>query len=220
MRTSSFAAGAIAAALLALPATLRAQSSPTVAVGKAVGKAMQITPYAGYMTFGNLVDGPLGTSLSGAGGALYGAQLGMKLAPSIAIIGNVGYTTGDLRVGVPLLGGIDVGERKALLADAGLQLELPGPKTAGLAVSPFIQAGAGVIRFDMSLGDLVNPRSTSLAGNVGAGADLAVGSGMSLRFMVKDYISKFDLQDAAGFESGAAKVSHNWALTAGLKLEF
>lgn len=216
MRTSSFAAGAIAAALLALPAAARAQSPSTVAVGK----AMQITPYAGYMTFGNLVDGPLGTSLSGAGGALYGAQLGMKLAPRVAVIGNVGYTTGNLRVGVPLLGGIDVGERKALLADAGLQLELPGPKTARLSVSPFIQAGAGVIRFDMSLADMVNPRSTSLAGNVGAGADLAVGSGMSLRFMVKDYISKFDLQDVAGFEAGAAKVSHNWALTAGLKLEF
>lgn len=215
MRTSSFAAGAVAAALLAVPAALSAQSSPV-----AVGKAMQVTPYAGYMMFGKLVEGPLGTSLTSSASQIYGAQIGLNVSPSLAVIGNFGISKGDLQVGVPLLGGVDVGEREVLLADAGLQLALPGPRTSGLAIAPFLQAGAGVIRSDMSLGGIVSPRSTSFAGNVGAGADMQLTDGFALRFLVKDYISKFDVQEAAGFETSAAKTTHNWALTAGLKIEF
>lgn len=215
MRTSSFVSGAVAAMLVAAP--LAAQS-PSPA--PAIGKAMQVTPYAGYMMFGKLVEGPLGTSLTSAPARVYGAQIGLNLSPSLAVIGNVGITSGDLQVGVPLLGGVDVGEREVLLADAGLQLTLPGPRTSGLAIVPFLQAGAGVIRNEMRVADMLSPRSTSFAGNVGAGADLALTDGFALRFLVKDYISKFDVQEAAGFETSAAKVTHDWALTAGLRIEF
>jgi hypothetical protein len=221
MRTSSFARtaiGVIGAALVAAIATPATGQSPSRA--PAIGKAMQVTPYAGYMMFGKLVEGPLGTSLTSAPARIYGAQIGLNLSPSLAVVGNVGFTSGDLRVGVPLLGGVDVGEREVLLADAGLQLTLPGPRTSGLAIVPFLQAGAGVIRNEMSLADMLSPRSTSFAGNVGAGADLVLTDGFALRFLVKDYISKFDVQEAAGFETSAAKVSHDWALTAGLRIEF
>ena len=217
MRSTSFVRGAIAAAaLLAVHAASLAAQAPTAPAAK----AMQVTPYAGYMMFGKLVEGPLGTSLTSSASQVYGAQVGINIAPSIAVIGNFGISKGDLQVGVPILGGVDVGEREVLLADAGLQLALPGPRTSGLAIAPFLQAGAGIIRSDMSLGGIVSPRSTSFAGNIGAGADMQLIDGLALRFLVKDYISKFDVQEAVGFETSAAKVSHNWALTAGMKIEF
>lgn len=212
MRSSLLVAGAIATTLAA-PA-LHAQSAAPAA------KALQVTPYAGYMMFGNMIDGPLGTSVKSAASPVYGAQVGMTLTPGLSLIGNVGYASSQLRVGVPILGGMSVGDSKVLLGDAGLQLDLPGPRTAGLAVLPFVQAGVGGIRYDLSIADMVKPRSQSLAANLGLGADVSLGDGLALNFMAKDYIAKFDMKEATGFDVGDAKTSHNWAVTAGLKLAF
>lgn len=190
--------------------------------GRAVRAPLfQITPYTGYMIFGNFVDGPLGTSVKSAGGALYGAQLGMTVAPNVALVGNVAYSRGDLQVGIPFLGGISVGTSRALLTDASLQLAVPMPASSGgIGLKPFVQAGVGAIRYDIDLGaSLLQTKATNFAGNLGVGADLPLGRTAALRFMAKDYIGKFDLKEATYLDVGG-KTTHNWALSAGVRLDF
>lgn len=177
-----------------------------------------VSPYAGYMSFGDNAKGPLGSSLSTADGTVYGAQLGVGLAPGIALIGNVGYISSKLQVGLPFLGGISVGDSKALLYDGGLQLGIPGAGVLGLPISPFVQAGVGAIRFDIS-NSLVKTNATNIAYNFGAGADIAFSRNLGLRIMAKDYIGKFDIKEATGL-GVSGETSHNWALSGGLKLSF
>ena len=214
------AAGAAGALVVLSAGSVSAQSARGSASPVTSGKAFQLAPYAGYAMFGSFIDGPLGTSLSRAAGPLYGAQLGMVIAPGVQLVGNLAYSDGDLRVGVPFLGGVDIGRTKALLYDGSIQLDLPLSKASSVTFTPFVQAGAGAIRWDVDLGsDLLRVRATNLAANLGGGIDLPLGTGLALRLMAKDYIGKFDFEEAVGF-SPSGKTTHNWALTAGLKLEF
>ena len=59
----------------------------------------------------------------------------------------------------------------------------------------------------------------NLAGNVGLGADLALGDAVGLRLMAKDYVGKFDFKDATTLDV-QSQTAHNWALTAGLRFNF
>jgi len=210
MRNSLLVAGLVAGSLLAAAPAARAQVITN-------GKAFQATPYAGYMVFGHLADGPLGTSLQSANGPLYGAQLAVKLAPSVALVGNLAYANGDVKAGIPFLGGISVAKSDLLLYDAGLQLDIP---TAGLAFRPFVQAGAGAMHYSISQ-SVFNTTSTNFAANVGVGADIPLGKTAAIRLMAKDYIGKFDFKDATGFDlSSSASRSNNIGITAGLRLDF
>ncbi len=199
-------AGAMTGLVLAAP--LEAQRAAT--------GSLQIIPYAGYMKFGNIANGPLGTSLRNAGAAVYGGELSLGLAPSLALVGNVAYSQPDLQVGAPILGGISVGQSSMLLYDAGLRLRVP---TGGvLPISPFVQAGAGAIRQSYSIGS-ANTHATNFAYNVGAGADVSIAPRLGLQLMAKDYIGKFDAREATGINVNT-KTTHNWAVSAGLRLGF
>ena len=233
MRTtgSVYLAGAFAAGVaLAAAAPASAQeimvratrADDTTRASAASGRVFQIAPYTGYMIFGKLLEGPLGTSVSAAGGPLYGAQLGMKLSPHVSLVGNVAYSSGDLKAGIPLLGGISIGTSKTLLTDAGLQLDIPVPRgSGGLGLAPFVQAGVGAIRYDIDLGgSVLQTRATNVAANVGAGADLPLGRHAALRFMAKDYIGKFDMKEATTYFDVGSRTTHNWALSAGVRLDF
>ena len=92
--TSCLLAGAVAG--LALTTPLAAQ--------RAAGPSFGITPYAGYMKFGNLVSGPIGTSLRNGGSAVYGAEATLGLSRAIALVGNVAYSQPNLEIGAPLIG--------------------------------------------------------------------------------------------------------------------
>ena len=76
-----------------------AVSTPLAAQQRSVGPSFGITPYAGYMKFGNLVSGPLGTSVRNAGAAVYGAEATLGLTRAIALVGNVAYTQPGLDIG-------------------------------------------------------------------------------------------------------------------------
>jgi hypothetical protein len=182
------------------------------------GKAFDLTPYVGYMVFGSLVDGPLGTSLSNAPAPVYGAQLGMRLAPNVSLVGNLATSSSDIEAGIPFLGGLSVAKSRMVLFDGGLQLDIPETNVAGAAVSPFIQAGAGAMRYDITQ-SFLEVNSTSFAANVGVGADMALGNNMGLRLMAKDYIGKFDFKDAT-FIDFEGKTANNFAFSAGLRLSF
>lgn len=182
------------------------------------GTAFELTPYAGYMIFGDYFKGPLGTSVTNAPGALYGVQLGMKLAPNISLVGNLGYTSTDVRVGIPFLGGYSVAHSSTLLYDGGLQLDLPLTTASGFSLKPFAQIGAGAMRYDISQ-SIIQTQATNFAANVGVGADLALGRLLGLRLMAKDYFGKFDIKDATQLDV-TGETAHNWGLSAGVRLNF
>jgi hypothetical protein len=190
--------------------------------GAVVGRAafaqgvsrIEITPYAGYMLFGDFVKGPLGTSISNAGGALLGAQVGIPLTPNVALIGNVARASGDINLGLPFLDGITVGSSSAWMFDGALQLSIP---LSERAFTPFIQLGAGAMRHEIDLG--LSTDATNFVGTIGAGADFGLAGPVGLRIMAKDYIGRFDVREATtiGYEPD---IAHNFGLTAGLRIAF
>ena len=221
MRTTSFALAGLAAgaALLSTPIALHAQSrAPARPVAVDGSTLFEVTPYAGYLIFGNYLTGPLGTSLTNAPAPIYGAQLGMKISPNVSLIGNLATASSDIRIGVPFLGGIPVAKSSVVLYDAGLQLDIPVTSAYGATFSPFLQAGVGALRYDITE-SIVSTTATNLAGNIGGGADIAVGRGIGLRLMAKDYIGTFDFQEATSFDVSAG-TTHNLALSAGVRFSF
>src|SRR4051812_36430098 len=89
--TRVLAIAALAAAPLA--GSLSAQVSEAAA-----GRVLHVSPYAGFMVFGNYLSGPLNTSLTNKPGMLYGTQVGLSLSRDLQLIGNVGYTSSDIDV--------------------------------------------------------------------------------------------------------------------------
>jgi hypothetical protein len=194
-------------AALAFAAPLEAQ--------RAVTPSFQITPYAGYLSSGAIVNGPLGTAVRSSGAPVYGAELALGLTRGLSLVGNVAYSKPDLELGAPIVGGLRVGDNSVLLYDAALRLGLPLP---GSSFSPFVQAGAGEMRQTIEVGPATT-RSTSFAYNIGAGVDVRVAPRVGLQLMAKDYIGKFDAREATAVDV-ATETSHNWALSAGLRLGF
>lgn len=198
------------AALVVLPASAFAQRSiPTVA---------RITPYVGYMTFGNFVTGPIGTRIANQSTAVYGAELGIDVSPNVALVGNIGYADSNLRVGLPIIGGISIADSKVLVYDGGVQLRLPVTTALGSGLVPFVQGGAGAIRYEIRTGPL-KTQSTNFSFNAGGGVDLQLSRSIGIRGMVKDYIGKFDFKEATSLNLDG-KLANNWVYGVGLNLGF
>ena len=221
MRTASLHLGSLASAIAFVLAPLSTQAQSRAAgrpAEAATNTLFEVTPYAGYMIFGNYLSGPLGTSLTNAPAPLFGAQVGMKLAPNVSMIANLATASSDIRAGVPFLGGVSVGRSTVLLYDAGLQLDIPVTTAYGATFSPFLQAGVGALHYDITQ-SFISTTATNLAGNVGAGADIAIGRGVGVRLMVKDYIGTFDFKEATSFDVNGG-TTQSFALSAGLRLSF
>lgn len=201
---------AIAAAALVASAAV----APTASAQRP--SVVRITPYVGYMNFGDYIDGPIGTRISNANSALYGVGVGLDMSRHIALVGNIGYTDSNVRVGLPIIGGVNVADSKVLLYDGSLQFRLPAVASFGTGITPFVEVGAGAIRYEVRAGPLTTT-ATNFAGNVGAGVDLHLNRSIGIRAAVKDYVGKFDFQEATSFDLNS-RVSHNVAFTVGLTL--
>jgi hypothetical protein len=210
IRVSLLALGALAGTLLLASEAHGQAAKPRPAAA--------LTPYAGYLIAGDFFEGPIGTSIASAGGPLYGAQLSIPLGSSVSVVGNAGYSSGDLKVGIPLLGGLSVGSVRTLLFDAGLELRSPSALGMNGLLTPLLQVGAGAVRHDVDV-QLLKTDATAASFNVGAGADLTLGRNLGIRFLAKDYIGRFDFKEATGFDL-ESKTAHNWAFTAGVSLKF
>ena len=105
-----------------------------------------------------------------------------------------------------------------LMYDGGQQLDVPVTSISGMSLAPFIQAGAGAMRYEISE-SFLSTTSTNFAANVGVGADVALAKDIGLRLMAKDYIGKFDFNDAT-FVDLEGKTANNFAFSAGLRLSF
>jgi hypothetical protein len=202
--TRYFGALTILAAALPLQAQQHRESS------------IRLTPYVGYMSFGSLASGPLGTNLGNGGGPAYGAQVSVPLTPAVALFGNVAYSRPGLEIGLPIVGGVSVGDGSVMLYDGGIQLSVPG-RTAQ-QISPFVQAGIGGMKYSFDLSP-IRLNTTNVAYNIGVGADLPLGRNLGVRVLAKDYIGKFDASDVIGLDIGA-KTTHNLALSLGVTLGF
>jgi hypothetical protein len=217
MRTRSFVVPTLKsiAILATLTATAHAQSRARPLES---GNAFDVTPYVGYMVFGDFVKGPLGSSIYNAPAPVFGAQLGMHLAPNISLVANLATTSGDIKAGIPFLGGLSVAHSTMVLYDGDLQLDIPVTTFRGTSFSPFIQAGAGAIHYDISE-SIISTKATNFAANVGLGADVAIGNGFGIRLMAKDYIGKFDVKDATSLDF-SGQTANNFAFSAGVRVSF
>jgi hypothetical protein len=208
----------LAAVVLAAP--LAAQQQPTASGASQKPTVFDVTPYAGYMHFGNIINGPLGTSLRSANAPIIGAQLGIALGPNVGLVGNVAYGSSNLEIGVPIIGGVSVGgSSKHLMYDGDMELRMPMQSSgAAQTLTPFAQIGVGAIttKFEESV---LSTSSTHFAGNAGAGIDVAFGHGFGARAMVKDYVGKFDALDNTGLPV-SGKTTNNVMGSVGLRLSF
>jgi len=204
----------VVAASLVAGGTLGAQAPGS-------GTVLHITPYAGYMMFGDYLKGPLGTSLTNAPGLMYGTQVNLSIAPNLSLVGNLGYTSTDIQIGIPFLGGISAGHSQMYMYDAGLEYDFGSSKSGSVPFSPFVQAGIGGMHYSIDE-DIVSTTATNWAGNVGVGIDVPVSRGVALRLMAKDYIGQFNFQDATGLGGLGltGQTAHNFALTGGLRFDF
>ena len=214
--TSAFASAsasrtlAVVVALLGLSVLVapRAKAQP--------GVGAILTPFAGYLITGNWYDGPIGTNLSTTNAPMVGGQASIPLTKGLALVGSLAYASGDLRIGLPLLSGVNVGTVKTWLYDAGLELGgLPAKKT-GLA--PFVQVGIGGLTNDIK-NSLFDVRASNMTYTGGVGLDLGLVERFAFRAQAKNWVSRFDSENAVGFRA-EGNLTHNWALTAGIKLTF
>jgi hypothetical protein len=203
MSKSLLWAGLTAALAVAVPSRSNAQSP-----------SFQITPYAGYLRSGTILEGPIGASVRGGGAPVYGAEAALGLARGLYLVGNVAYSKPELELGAPLVGGVNVGESSVLLYDAALRLDVPILPLP--LISPFIQGGVGQMRQTIDVGP-VSTKSTNLAYNVGAGVDVSVAPRLGLQVMAKDYIGKFDAKEATTIDVDT-RTTHNWVVSAGVRL--
>jgi hypothetical protein len=180
-------------------------------------RALEVTPSAGYMFFGDYLEGPFGTRLTNASGPLYGVQLDLNLSRNIGLYGHVGIASSDLEVGLPILGGLSVASSDVMLYDGGIELRAP-MSGGGARIVPFLQAGAGAIRHEIDNG-IVNIDATNTAFNGGVGLDVRFTPAIGLRLLAKDYFGKFDFEEATTFDI-EGKTAHNFGLSVGLKVGF
>jgi hypothetical protein len=191
-------------------------SAMPLAAQQAKPKVFDVSPYAGYMMFGKLFEGPIGTSVSAGSGPVYGAQMSLTMAKNVALYGNVGYSSSDLKIGLPIIGGLDVGSSKALIYDGGIELKVP--MQAASVVTPFVQGGVGAIRYEVESGFL-NAKATNVAYNFGGGVDVRLSPNFGIRLMAKDYLGKFDFKEATTLNLNG-KTTNNVALTLGVNFGF
>jgi hypothetical protein len=124
------------------------------------------------------------------------------------------YASTEMKVGIPVLGGISVGDTDAWLGDAGLEFRAG----SGRGTRPFVQVGAGAAHYRIRTGFL-NTESTSLAVTGGVGVDIPLGRSFGLRIMAKDYVTRFDFEEATAVDLDS-RTTHNVALNVGLRLGF
>jgi opacity protein-like surface antigen len=222
----SVALAAAAASTAGAQATTAADSAPGDVVTRGHG-SFYLQPYSGFLIGGELTDDP---QLTLEDKPLYGAQLGYSFSPNFTVVGNVAYSPTNFAYETRSSGGVNErvgGDVDLLLYDANLQFRVPFiANRVGSTIAPFLQVGAGAIKFSPDRGGELNDfkeGTTNVAFNAGLGVDFQIRQGIGLRFMAKDYITSLSFED---FNSTVNSVgdddvySNNIALSLGLNFGF
>jgi hypothetical protein len=201
----------VGAALIAFTAaSLHAQASYPM-----TGKVFQVTPYAGYMIFGDYFETSNGVEFSNDNSSIVGAQATLQMTPALALFGNFGYARSNWEFENFFGAGNDLAlDRVGIwVYDGGLQLRFP----TGSTFSPFAQVGAGAIRYTIDNDDIASDGQTNFAFNAGLGFDYQLTNALGLRAMVKDYITSLEWVDADEV-SIRDNTAHNFGISLGLNL--
>lgn len=174
----------------------------------------ELVPMAGMLFLDELVTGPVGSRLGHAGGAMYGVQLAVPLAGPVSIYASGVYSRSELNASFPFIGGFHIADTDAILVDGGLQLRVP---TQG-RLEPVFQLGAGVMRHSIET-PIAETTATNAAVTLGAGFDVRLVPGLGLRVMARDYIGRFDFEEATLIDI-QGRTGHSLGLTAGLRFSF
>lgn len=210
MRRSNFAIAIVAAATFSGAGVASAQT------GGGAG-TFGLAPFAGYLVSESLIEGPLGTSLGSASGPVIGGQLSLPLGGWVSLVGTVAYGGADLEAGVPILGGVSVGDTETWLFDGTFELR-PDWDDGGARVIPVVQLGAGAIDRRLSVGG-IDATSTDFVVAGGAGFDIPVGAGMSIRLLARDLYGKADFGSIGSVRARTDEV-HTMSFSAGLRFGF
>ena len=211
MRSSTLFASALAALVFADVGEAQTPRSSSISVNRG---AFAVAPYAGYLVSQNFFEGPLNTSLGIQSSAVYGAQLSLPLAPGASIVGAIGYGSGDLEAGIPILGGISVGKTSTLLMDASVELRLENKQR----FIPVFQLGGGAIRREVTiLGVTADATDFQVSGAVGA--DFPLAPNIAVRLMAKDHFGKADFGSVGPLEARTEDL-HTVSLTGGVRIAF
>src|SRR5688572_12067490 len=128
-----------------------------------------VQPYGGYLVSQKFVEGPLNSSLGVVSSPLYGLQASLPLAPGASLVGALGYSSGDLEVGVPILGGVNIGSSSTWLFDAAVELRLDSWQEKGKRFVPLVHLGGGALRRELTVaGVSANTTDFMVSGGVGA----------------------------------------------------
>ncbi|MGH7717904.1 MAG: outer membrane beta-barrel protein [Gemmatimonadaceae bacterium] len=203
----------VGAALLAVSAA----SLPAQSTYPMTGKVFQITPYAGYMVFGDYFETSNGVEFSNDNSSIVGAQATIQVVPAVALYGNFGYAksnwTFENFFGAG--GDLELDDVGIWLFDGGLQLRVP----TGGTFSPFAQVGAGAFRYTLDTDDIASDGQTNFAFNAGVGFDYQLTRALGLRLMAKDYITSLEWDDPDEV-SIRDNTAHNFGFSLGLNLGF
>ena len=201
-------------ALLVCAASASAQVPRSTPISVTRGE-FSISPYAGYLISESLVEGPLNTALGVTNAPVYGIQASLPLAPSASLVGTFGYASGDLEVGLPVIGGIGVGSSSATVFDAAV--ELRGSLGAARFL-PLVQLGGGAMHRRVTVAGLTG-KTTDFVVSGGVGADLPITHNVAMRFMAKDYYGKADF-GSLGSYSAKTRDIHTLAISGGIRIAF
>jgi hypothetical protein len=196
--------------LLLLPASLAAQdisNSPY---------RFHVTPTAGYLSYGAYFNGPAGLAFSNANGAAYGGQLDFAVWRNLSLVGSVLHATSDWSFqGVPLIGTVNVGGANLWFYDAGVRLHFPlGSRRS---VAPFVEAGAGAIRYAVD-NVLLTGHATNFALTAGVGVLARLSDRLSLEGTIKDHAASFRSVDQASGLGVTGRWAHTIGFLAGLSI--
>ncbi len=194
-------------ALAGLP--LVAQQSPSV-------QAIRIGPTAGYLTFGPYFTGPGGLQFSNDNSAAFGGGLEFPVWRDLSVVGNVLHATSDWSFQeVPLIGSLTIGGASLWFFDAGLRLHFP--LGSARTVLPFVEAGAGAIRYAVN-NSLLEGQATNLALVGGLGITTRIGERLGVEARVKDYFASFKSVDDAAALGVTGRRAHTVGFLVGLTI--
>ncbi len=187
-----------------------------------------LSPYAGYMWFGDLFEFADGTESSLDNGAQYGVQAGVSFTPNFSLIGNFGYNKSFFTLENDEFG-TGAARRQSsdlavMLYDLNLQFRLPFiANRMGSWAAPVGQLGVGGVKYTFDRDDVFSKGETDVAFNLGIGADFQLMKALGARIMLKDYITSLGWSDIGSVQfddNVEGNVAHNWALTFGLNFGF
>ena len=216
----------LASAILAAP--VAAQTPESVVTGGQ--STFSLTPYAGYMFFGNLANTGPNSTLTNDDSWIAGAQAKIRMTSRWGVVGNAAYSKtnfeSEQRSGTTTPATRISGDIGYWLADVGLQYQLPFSFNEG-RIAPFVQGGIGAVRYTAEADDLESDNTTNLQYNAGVGLDIDRGP-IGFQIMLKDYVTSLDwsklrdtdIPDIATGNADRSRIAHNLALTAGIRINF